>query len=59
MVEAPEAPQTPFTHPEPRGGVLGQKNLEDHLCAKFHSDLSSGLDFYREQTHKPTLPFMC
>ena len=26
--------------------------LEDHLCAKFHCNPSSGLDFYREQTHR-------
>ena len=54
MVEAREAPRTLG------GGVLGQKKtqepspLEDHLCAKFHPDLSSRLDFYREQTHPHT-----
>ena len=32
--------------------------LEDHLRAKFHPDLSSCLDFYREQTHRQILPFV-
>ena len=63
-VEAPEAPRTPFTHPVPKGGGYGVKNpprtfpLEDHLLAKFHPDPSSGLDFFREQTDTPTLPFI-
>ena len=26
--------------------------LKDHLCAKFHRNLSSGLDFYREHTNR-------
>ena len=55
-----------LSHPEPllhapQGvGVQGRpppKNLpplEDHLHAKFHPDLSSILDFYREQTNKHT-----
>ena len=69
MVEAPEAPRTPFTHPVPGGvGVPGQKKpknlppLKDHLRAKFCPDPSSRLDFYREhtdtQTDTQTLPFM-
>ena len=61
MAVAPETPHTPFMHSILRGvGVLGWKNpknlpaLEDHLCAKFHQDPSSGLDCYWEHTH--TLP---
>ena len=57
MAEAPEAPCTPFTDPIPGGGGMGStpppKNLpalKDHLCAKFHPDPSSSLDFSREQT---------
>ena len=72
--EAPEAPRIPFMHPIPRGsGVPGQnppKNLpvlEDHLRAKFHSNPSSSLDFYREhppihsdtQTHCPLITRRC
>ena len=65
MVENPEAPCTPFTHPVPGVGWGTGFNpppprtfpLEDHLCAKFHPDLSSGLDFYREQTDRHTLLF--
>ena len=40
------------------GGVLGQNSpknlpaLKDHLNAKFHPDLSSSLDFFREHTHQ-------
>ena len=48
MVEAPGGWVTGLTPP---------KNLppiEDHLCAKFHPDLSSGLDFYGDQTYKHT-----
>ena len=55
----------PLYAPRTQGvGVSGQKNhknlptLEDHICTKFHPDPSSGLDFYREQTIKPTLPFI-
>ena len=59
--EAPEAPQTPFMHPVPRGWGYRVETpqesspLEDHLCAKFHPDPSSSLDFYREQTHRHCL----
>ena len=55
MAVAPETPCTLYTHSIPGGWeVLGRntpKNLpalEDHLHAKFHQDLSIGLDFYRE-----------
>ena len=64
MVEAPDAPHTTFMHPVTRGvGVLCRIPsrtfpLEDHLHAKFHPDLSSCLDFYREQTHRQILPFV-
>ena len=57
MAEVPETPCTPFTHPIPKGWgywVDPPKNrpaLKDHLLAKFHQDLSSGLDFCREHTH--------
>ena len=61
MIEAPEAPRTPFMHPEPGGvGYRVKKKpqepspLKDHLCAKFHPDPSSHLDFYREQTDTKT-----
>ena len=53
-VEAPEALWTPFTHL-----VLGwhpqePSPLEDHLHAKFHPNLYSSLDFYREQRDNQT-----
>ena len=33
--------------------------LEDHLCAKFHPDMSSSLDFLENRhTHTQTLPIM-
>ena len=61
MAEAPEAPNTPFmqsVYPGvSRTGLKLPKNLpilEDHLCAKFRPNLSSGLDFYREQTDPQT-----
>ena len=64
MVEAPEAPRTPFMHPVPGGWGYQVETpeepspLEDHLPAKFRPDRSSRLDFYREQTNTQTLPFM-
>ena len=61
MVEAPEAPQTHFTHPIPGGWGAGLKPpqepspLKDHLDDKFHSNPSSSLNLYREQTPTHTL----
>ena len=61
MVEAPEAPHTPFMHPVPRGwggGVTGHppvpSPLKNHIPAKFHPDPSSDLDFCREVTYTQT-----
>ena len=55
--EAPEAPQTPLYPPctQGSGGTRSKKNqepspLEGHLCAIFHPNPSSSLDFYSEQT---------
>ena len=62
--EAPEAPQIHFTHPLPQGcWLLGQKTqepspLEDHLCAKFHPNLSSCLDFNTEQRQTYTALYL-
>ena len=59
MAEAPGAPQIAFTHPVPGGWGYRvnppKKNLralEDHLRAKFHPDLSSGLDLNREHINQ-------
>ena len=59
MVEAPEAPHTPFMHPVPRGVYQVEtpqepSPLKDHLHAKFCPDRSSRLDFYREHTDTQT-----
>ena len=61
MVEAPEAPHTPFMHPVPRGwgGVVTghppvPSPLKNHIPAKFHPDPSSDLDFCREVTYTQT-----
>ena len=61
MVEVPEAPPYPLYAPHTPGvgGIRSKlpKNLtalQDHLCAKFHPNLSSGLDFHREHTNKHT-----
>ena len=59
MAEAPEAPQTPYAGGGGWGYWVEPYAPEDHLYTKFHPDLSSGLDFYREETDRHTHCPLC
>ena len=60
-IGTPHPLYAPCTQGPRGGGGTGSKppkNLPPSRTTKFHPDLSSCLDFYREQTDTQTLPFM-